>query len=444
MQLTCQLVQLQLAVTALSWDPAVAKQMLADGDALAAQLDATGGGSGSDALEELRFMLEIMHVLYGTHTEDQVSGGVSAEARLNRSLKALSNSHPQVKAEGSGPVQSGMWLPRTLRGALLNLVAAGVRQSNDTSRALQNVHAGAQIVDDWLKISGIFEPQGDQPARACVGCQTLVGHSALRMKIGLAEIGFHILLTKCDFVGAAEQLYTVKQLVVSFPSTFTRGNYAGRLAFFTAEYAYCVGELKRTLELCDEALPLCRDSQIRNQCKVLKAVVLLEEGDGASCLAILETIEQPADDKAVAVQAVAAAKFAKALRNHLQGQYQPAKTLGMQTFQCSKSSNMKQTAHALCLLGEVYLALGAGETQQMLQIAIQTAAKLEDTTTHCIALVHLVKLSNKSNKTKQAQQATESIVAKMKTVDEAIAKAKVAWQHWCASKTTEPLLHSPF
>ena len=325
-----------------------------------------------------------------------------------------------------------MWLPKTLRSALLNFVAAGLRQSNDTSRALQNVHAGAKIVDEWLKTSHIFEPQGDQPARACIGCQTFVGHSALRMKLGLAEIGFHALLTKCDFVGAAEQLYTVKQLVFTFQSTFDRESYAGRLAFFTAEYAYSVGETRRAAELCDEALPLCRDYQIRNQCKLLKAVALLELDDSTGCLAVLDTIEQPDEEKSAAVQAVAAAKFAKALRNHLKGQYQPAKTLGMQTFQCSKSSNMKQTAHALCLLGEVYLALGASETRQMLEIAMQTAAKLEDITTNCVALVHLVALSNKLNDSKTAQQATVSLAAKMKDIDAAIGKAKVSWQHWCA------------
>ena len=255
------------------------------------------------------------------------------------------------------------------------------------------------------------------------------------MKLGLAEIGFHALLTNCDFVGAAEQLYTVKQLVFTFRATFHRETYAGRLAFFTAEYAYSVGEMRRAAELCDEALPLCRDDQIRNQCKLLKAVALLELADNAGCLTILDAIEQPADDKNVAVQAVAAAKFAKALRNHLQGQYQPAKTLGMQTFQCSKASNMKQTAHALCLLGEVYLALGASETRQMLEIAMQSAAKLGDTMTNCIALVHLVKLSNKLNDSKTAKQATVSLTQKMRAIDEAIAKAKVSWQHWCANTT---------
>lgn len=435
-QLTCQLLQLQLAVTALSWDPVASRQMLTDGDALVAQLEAAGVAEVDSSADELRFMLEIMHVLYSTHTENQMSGGVTAEARLDKTFTWLSKlDTPETAAERSVSARGGMWLPKTLRSGLLNLVAAGLRQSNDTSRALQNVHAGAKIVDEWLKTSHIFEPQGDQPPRACIGCQTFVGHSALRMKLALAEIGFHALLTKCDFVGAAEQLYTVKQLVFTFRGTFHRETYAGRLTVFTAEYAYSVGEIRRAAELCDEALPLCRDGQIRNQCKLLKALALLELDDSPGCLAVLEAIEQPEDDKNVAVQAVAAAKFAKALRNHLQGQYQPAKTLGMQTFQCSKSTNMKQTAHALCLLGEVYLALGAPETRQMLEIAMQTAAKLDDAMTNCIALVHLVKLSNKLNDSKTAEQATVSLAKKMKVIDEAIAKAKVSWQHWCANAT---------
>lgn len=435
-QLTCQLLQLQLTVTAPSWDPVAAQKMLVDGDALAAQLDGTGITGAGSAAEELRFMLEILHVICSTHTESQKSGGVTVDARLNKIFEGLSQSETSETAtESSVSASGGMWLPKTLRHALLNLVAAGLRQSNDTPRALQHVHTGAKIVDEWLKTSHTFEPQGDQPPRACIGCQTFVGHTALRMKLGLAEIGFHALLTKCDFVGAAEQLYTVKQLVFTFRGTFHGETYAGRLAFFTAEYAYSVGEIRRAAELCDEALPLCRDDQIRNQCKLLKAVALLELDDSAGCLAILDTIEQPDDDKNVAVQAVAAAKFAKALQNHLKGQYQPAKTLGMQTFQCSKASNMKQTAHALCLLGEVYLALGASETRQMLEIAMQSAAKLGDTMTNCIALVHLVKLSNKLNDSKTAKQATVSLAKKMEVIDEAVAKAKVSWQHWCAYTT---------
>eukprot|EP01043_Picozoa_sp_COSAG02_P031778 COSAG02_NODE_2090_length_9866_cov_9.396642_3_plen_419_part_00 len=418
-------------MTVPSWDPVATEKVLVDGDALLAQLSGTGVARADSPVEELRFMLEIMHVMYSTHTENRKSGGVTVEARLTRTFEWLSKLETAETATGSSVSASdGIWLPKTLRAALLHLVAAGLHQSNDTSRTLQHVHAGAKIVDEWLKNSHIFEPQGDQPPRACIGCQTFVGHSALRMKLGLAEIGFHALLTKCDFVGAAEQLYTVKQLVFTFRGTFHRETHAGRLAFFTAEYAYSVGEFKRAAEFCDEALPQCRDDQMRNQCKLLKAVALLELDDNAGCLAILDAIEQPDDDKTVAVQAVAAAKFAKALKNHLKGQYQPAKTLGMQTFQCSKASNMKQTAHALCLLGEVYLALGASETRQMLEIAMQSAAKLGDTMTNCIALVHLVNLSNKLNDLKTAKQATVSLTQKMRVIDEAIAKAKVSWQHW--------------
>ena len=441
-QLTCLVVQLQLAVTQLAWDAGEAKQMLVDGDALVAQLRAAGAGGDTEALDELCFMLEVMHVLYSTHTEDQASCGVSAESRLTKALAALADAKPPAAAEAAGQSYQ-LWLPRSLRGALLRLVAAGIHQSNDTSRALENVHAGTQTVDEWLEAAAILMPQGEQPARTCIGSQTLVGHTALRMKAGLAEIGFHALLTRCDFVGAADQLYKAKQLVISFGSTFRHEDVAGRHTYFTAEYAYCVGELQRAGELCDEALPLCQDSQIRNQCHVLKAVVLLEQDDLAGCLAALDTVAHPEDEKTVTIQASAAAQFAKALRNHLQGQYQPAKTLGMQTFTCSKSSNMQQTAQALCLLGEVYLALGAKETDQMLAIAIQTAGKTGDTLTNCIALTHLVKLANKSNdasKQEQADRSTVNLNKKMKDIDEAIAKAKVTWQHWgiMAESVVEP------
>ena len=94
----------------------------------------------------------------------------------------------------------------------------------------------------------------------------------------------------------------IRTIEICFQSTFDRESYAGRLAFFTAEYAYSVGETRRAAELCDEALPLCRDYQIRNQCKLLKAVALLELDDSTGCLAVLDTIEQPDEEKSAAVK----------------------------------------------------------------------------------------------------------------------------------------------
>ena len=437
MQLMCQLVTLQLTVTKPSWDAGGAKKMLTDGEALLAKLR-DSDDADSDATEELSFMLEIMHVLHSTHNEDQTSFGQTAEARLAKA-QGMVGTPSQGDSEPRGGGGDGLWLPKGLRGALLHLVAAGVRRSNDTSQALQDVRLGEEIVDGWLARAGIFESRDDQPALSCAGCRTLVAHSALRMKSALAELGFHVLLTQCNFVDAAAKLYAVKQLAVTFPDTFPREQSTGRLAFFTAEYAYSVGELKRADEWCDKALPRCRNTELHNQCTILKALTSLEQDDLPGCLAVLEGVEQPQDEKAAAVQAVAAAKFARALRNHLQGQYQPAKTLGMQTFQCSKASNMQQTAHALCLLGEVYLALGAGETKQMLNIAIQTAVKLKDTLTHCIALVHLAKLAQKkADGASEAKEATDSLASKMQTINDSIAKAKVTWQYWCVPPPPPP------
>ena len=57
----------------------------------------------------------------------------------------------------------------------------------------------------------------------------------------------------------------------------------------------------------------------------------------------------------------------------------------MQAFQLCQQGNMQLTANALCLLGEIYMALGTDESIQMFQISIGTAEKLSDHVTQSVS-----------------------------------------------------------
>ena len=57
---------------------------------------------------------------------------------------------------------------------------------------------------------------------------------------------------------------------------------------------------------------------------------------------------------------------------------------------------MQLTANALCLLGEVYMSLGADESSQMFQASITTAYKMNDYVSQSAAIESLVKLARKA------------------------------------------------
>ena len=210
----------------------------------------------------------------------------------------------------------------------------------------------------------------------------------------------------------------MKQLAVTFPDTFPPTECGGRLSFLTAEYAYSVGDLDAATAWCAQASEVCCESlgeseqdrqqqqpaakhALSNSCHILRGMIALSRGDSAAAKHALECVRMPPSASAASpspssgvaataaaskpaavspspVRAVAAAKLANALLEHQkvcfvlqiimdqivslfpnsQGQYQPAKTLGMQAFTLSQKGNMQLTANALSLLGEVYLSLG--------------------------------------------------------------------------------------
>eukprot|EP01047_Picozoa_sp_COSAG01_P016814 COSAG01_NODE_872_length_12988_cov_4.918846_7_plen_653_part_00 len=161
--------------------------------------------------------------------------------------------------------------------------------------------------------------------------------------------------------------------------------------------------------------------------------IALATGDKNGAVAALGQIAQPnVKQPELGVQHAAAAKLGKALLMQQTDQYQPAKTCGMEAFTLCQGGNLQLTANCLCLLGEVYSALGAAEAAQMLQIAAQTASQLQDTVTHKLALARMLTLIVKMHgkHSTQALEAQGALDTKVGEIEQAIAAAKVTWQHW--------------
>lgn len=207
-QLICLLARMQIAVVSPHPNKDLACELLRASDALLAQLapipavEAASPAPYQPALvEELRYMLTIVHVSYSVRFDDSASFGQTAEERLRKALTELSARADGGSDDGGGDAglhASGRWFPLTLRLAFLHLLAARVRRTNDTKRALNNIKRGEQAVDVWLARAKIFESNAADSGApiACAGCRTPVANAALKIKSALAEVAYHVMTTQ--------------------------------------------------------------------------------------------------------------------------------------------------------------------------------------------------------------------------------------------------------